>query len=309
MRNHRYLTLVTILLLFSTPAAAVELGKIDINSDLGRPFHAEIPLMLGEGEVMSNLLVELAAPADYRTLNVHRDPAVNMIHADATGDIQGTRIELSSRYPINTPTFSLILKVRYGRASHYKKYSIVLDLPRAGQHLKRPHAVDIVDTEQENQTETESPVTEEKVVAEIETATPATAFQPFDGWARTSRYGPIIYGDTIHIIADRLLIDERYNIRQVMVALFEKNRNKFAEENLNLPLSGSYFDVPTAEEVERLTYEQALAIIAEHDQRWQKLKQQPRYAVMAKAQRNRYSKREHVVEDISGRATEPISDQ
>ena len=76
-----------------------------------------------------------------------------------------------------------------------------------------------------------------------------------------------------------------------MAALFEKNRSRFAEDNLNLPRDGVYLDAPTAAEVERNTPDQALAIVQDHNRRWKELTRQPRYAAIAEAQKNRYSRR------------------
>jgi FimV-like protein len=108
----------------------------------------------------------------------------------------------------------------------------------------------------------------------------------------------MVYGDSIYTIADRLRIDKRYTIKQIMVALFEKNRTKFAEDNLNLPQHGTYLDVPTTEEVELNSYDQALSTVQDHDRRWKELVKQPRYAAVAEAQRTRYSKRARVAEDV-----------
>ncbi len=135
--------------------------------------------------------------------------------------------------------------------------------------------------------------TEEKVTVEA-----SPAFKPFDKWARTSHYGPMVYGDSIYTIADRLRIDKRYTIKQIMVALFEKNRTKFAQDNLNLPQHGTYLDVPTTEEVELNSYDQARATVQDHKRRWKELVKQPRYAAVAEAQRTRYSKRVRAAEAI-----------
>jgi pilus assembly protein FimV len=319
--NHRYLVAIAAaLFLFSTHAGAFELGKIDVVSHLGERFHAEVPLTLDEGEEISKLSVELASPDDYRTLKVHRDPALSLIRTDVTGGNRGGRIKLTSRNLISAPFIMVVLKARYGHATHYQKYPVFLDISRADQPLKRKApfpTVSVNDLKQEppalprgDDSEGEGSETEEKVTVEV-----SPPFKPFDSWARTSRYGPVVYGDTIFTIADRLRIDKRYTIRQVMVALFEKNRAQFVEENLNLAMHGSYLDVPTAEEVERLSYEQALSIIEEHDQRWKELMKQPRYAAIAEAQKTRYSKRMRVAEDIkaaraaSGMAATPVSDQ
>lgn len=299
---------------FATSASAVSLGKIDVASHLGEPFYAEVPLSLDEGEVISTVYVELATPADYRILEVYRDQALNAIRADVENDSRGTRIELTSRSAMDAPFFNLVLKVRQGRATHYKKYPVFLDLPRAAQPAKQAAplpSVTVEDAEQAPVVATVVPVqpmVEQEVAAE-ETSAASTTFKPYDGWARTSHYGPMVYGDTLSTVADRLRVDSRYTRNQVMVALFEKNRSKFEQDNVNLIQAGTHLDVPMAEEIERIRPEQALSVIKEHNQRWRELIKQPRYAAVKEAQETRYSKRVRIGKAATGAASAPVSGQ
>lgn len=299
---------------FATSAAAVSLGKIDVASHLGESFYAEVPLFLDEGEVISTVYVELATPADYRILEVYRDQALNAIRADVENDSRGARIELTSRSAMDTPFFNLVLKVRLGRATHYKKYPVFLDLPRAAKPVKQASplpSVTVEDAEQAPSVAAVAPVqpmVEEQVVAE-ETAAPTTTFKPYDSWARTSHYGPMVYGDTLYTVADRLRVDGRYTRNQVMVALFEKNRSKFEQDNVNLIQAGTHLDVPLAEEVERIRPEQAFEVIKDHNKRWKELVKQPRYAAVKEAQETRYSKRVRVGKTAAGVASAPVSGQ
>jgi pilus assembly protein FimV len=317
LRNHRYLAIATVLFLFSAPAAAVELGAINVGSHLSEAFHAEVPLALNAGEDLSKLSVEVAAPAEYRILKVHRDQALNAIRTDVEWNGRGSRIVLSSRYLIDAPFFILVLKVRYGHATHYKKYPIFLDAFHAAQPAKAVSAETV--KERHAVAAVPSPATslmiEDSATEEKATHETSSAFKPFDSWARTSHYGPIVYGDSIHTVADRLRIDERYTIKQVMAALYEKNRSKFAQDNLHLVLYGAYLDVPMAGEVEQRSYDQALSMIQDHNRRWKELVKQPRYAAIAEAQKTRYSKRERVAGAVqaakaaSGMPATPVSGQ
>ena len=306
--------LIFAIVAFASSASAVSLGKIDVASHLGEPFYAEVPLSLDEGEVISTVYVELATPADYRILEVYRDQALNAIRADVENDSRGTRIELTSRSAMDAPFFNLVLKVRQGRATHYKKYPVFLDLPRAAQPAKQAAPLPSITVEDAAQAPSVAAVTpvqsmvEEEVVAE-ETAAPSTAFEPYDGWARISHYGPMVYGDTLSTVADRLRVDARYSRNQVMVALFEKNRSKFEQDNVNLIQAGTHLDIPMAEEVERIRPEQALSVIKEHNQRWRELTKQPRYAAVKEAQETRYSKRVRIGKAATGVASAPVVGQ
>lgn len=306
MRNSCFATLAhlalpALLILFTAPAAAVELGDIEVDSRLGMPFRATVPLSPAAGEDMAELFVDLASPNDYKALNVRRDAAINLIKAEQVSDSRGNRIELSSQYPMQAPYFTVVLKVRYQRATHFKGYPVTLDSPLSPRSAKQPTATPTVvvgpaerlesrpPAPPADRTETEQGETVQTTWTETETV--AIPFKPFDGWARTGRYGPTVQGDMLRVIADRLRIDERYTVSQVMVALFEKNRSNFGEQNLNLPTPGSTFDVPTAAEVARLTDAQAAEVVAEHERRWRELQKQPRYAAIAEAQQKRYSHR------------------
>jgi len=305
--------LIIAMAVFSTHAGAVALGKIDVASHLGEPFYAEVPLTLEEGEVVSSVFVEMAAPADYRVLEVYRDQALNQVRADVERDSRGTRVELTSKNVIDAPFFNLVLKVRYGRATHYKKYPVFLDLPRASAPVKKATSLPAV-TVDEAAAEAASPTVTaiepmpaDASIGDSTTEGRVTAFKPHDQWARTSHYGPMVYGDTISTVADRLRVDERYSRNQVMVALFEKNKSKFEKDNINLIQAGTHLDVPMADEVERIAPDQARQVIKDHNQRWRELVKQPRYAAVKEAQETRYSKRVRVGKAASGVATAPVS--
>lgn len=268
------------------------LGDITVASHLGEPFHAAIPLTLDAGETVN---VGVAAPADYRSLGVRRDHALNGIRVDIVAD---NRIELSSSAPVDAPFLTLVLKVRGKQTTRFKTYPVFLDPAHSGTPLGRQNPAPEIKAGEPEQaavataSASRTPALQPAAGAGG-TAEPvsAHAFMPFDGWARTSHYGPIVRGDTLDVISKRLRIDERYTFNQVMAALFEKNRDRFAENNLNLPRDGAFLDVPTAAEVERNTPGQALAIVEDHERRWKELQKQARYAAIAKAQRERYSKR------------------
>jgi len=291
-------------------AQAVSLGKIEVASHLGEPFYAEVPLALEGDEIISRVYVEIAAPTDYRILEVYRDAVLNSLRADVQNDSRGARVELTSRSALDAPFFNLVLKVRYDRATHFKKYPIFLDIPKSikpklsstplpsVQALKSPTGVDTTMPE----------TSAEPMAAVVETAPEESAksgFVPYDGWARISRYGPMVYGDTISTVAERLRVDDRFTLQQVMVALFEKNRARFDQDNINLIKAGTFLDVPAAAEVERITPSQARNVIAEHERAWKELKNQPRYAAVAEAQRTRYSKRVLMGQQANGVASSP----
>ncbi len=261
-------------------AAAVSLGKIEVASHLGEPFFAQIALHLTADESLSRDAVSVATPTDYNIFEVYRDDVVDQISVNLVHSQQGDQIRLESKQPIHQPFFNLILKIRAGRVSRFKKYPVMLDLPTvAAASLAQP-------------------ATSPKSTASAPEA--ASSASGVSNWARIQRYGPIVHGDTLSTVAERLRVDQRYSRKQVMVALFEKNRSAFDQQNMNLMKADSFLDVPTAAEVERHDRTAAAEIYATHAKAWQQLKHLPRYAKEAEAQKHRYTTRISVGEMAVG---------
>ena len=299
----------TAALLSSAVVHAASLEKIEVGSHLGEPFYAEVPLKLEAGESVTRLFIEIAAPADYKIFEVYRDPVLSSIRADVASDKRGARVKLSSRTSIKAPFFNLVLKVRYGRVAHFKKFAVFLEPPKsiqtAAQKAPQPTVQAIEQTSVvDSASVADSSDTDSSSEAEASATTEADA--SFDGWARTDRYGPIVYGDMLSTVAARLRLDKRYKPSQVMAALFEKNKDKFDSENMNMLKAGSFLDVPTAAEVEQRSAKEAYTLFANHEKQWKELTQKPRYAAVAEAQRTRYSKRVSIGGQAKGAASAPV---
>ncbi len=300
--------LIVCLFLGISQARAVALGKIDVTSHLGEAFFAEIPMQLGKNKAVSHVFAGLATPAEYRTLEVYRDPVLKVIHSEVRDDSRGARVEFSSSSVVNAPFFDLILRVRYGHATQFKKYPVFLNLPQAEPvRTKMPSNVSVAGS-QANTGGNIQP--RGSAVAEQSTAEAGSARRApglYSGWARTGRYGPMVYGDTIRTVALRLRADHRYTLPQVMMALFSKNRKKFSRGNVNLINAGTWLNVPTASEVEEMTPSDARKSLARQMRDWSALKKQPRYTAISEAQKNRYKTRVRMGRMAVGIASVPTS--
>jgi len=297
-----------LLVCVSGVAQAASLGKIEVTTPLGKPLYAEVPLQLKSNELASKVFIEIAAPADYKIFEVYRDPVLNSIRADVASDTRGARVKLTSRVALQSPFFNLVLKVRYGRVSHFKKYAVFLDaaepIARIADQTPVPHAEVIPSVEAHTRkpasVSAESAgqvlITKQDVLAatDMQAAQHPTVYQ---GWARTEKYGPIVRGDSLSIVAQRLRVDQRYSSSQIMVGLFEKNKTSFNQNNLNLIKANSFLQVPSAEEVEQHSKSEAYRIILEHRKAW---KNEPRYAAESEVQRQRYSPRVGMGERAEG---------
>ncbi|MDX8413206.1 MAG: FimV/HubP family polar landmark protein [Mariprofundales bacterium] len=281
----RVIIIAAMLIMQPLAASAVSLGRIDVASHLDETFFAEIALNLDADESLSSIFVDLASPIEYRFLEVYRDQAIDTLRTTIKQDKRGLRVEIASAKALRSPYINLVLRVRHGRATHFKKFPIFLAL----SSIATPKIVQgkpVITAPQPSAQPIEN-------TAKTNTIQP-DEFTPFEGWARTDRYGPMVYGDTLFTVARRLRTDKRYSVRQVAMALFNKNRDKFSKGNINLIKEGSFLDTPTANEVEALSPSEASAAMIAQTKAWKQLKQQPKFARVAEAQKNRYTKRVRV---------------
>jgi len=303
------------LFLFAASVQAASLEKIEVASRLGEAFYAEVPLKLESNELASKVFVEIAAPSDYKIFEVYRDPILKAIRADVASDKRGVRVELSSRSRIKSPFFNLVLKIRYGRVSHFKKFPVFLDTAKAIQQAATKTPQPTVDAIKQPAPATTPRTSLTKSAGQAfmpeSSAAPVAAakVEPkyYEGWARTDRYGPIVRGDTLSTVAERLRIDYRYTRNQIMMSLFEKNKASFDQNNMNLLKAGAYLNVPTAAEMKQHNKAEASRFLAKQESAWKQLTQQPRYAAEAEAQRTRYTKRISVGEHADGVAAAPVA--
>jgi len=307
------------LLLFSAAVQAASLQQIEVASALGQPLYAEVPLTLDGNELASKVFIDIASAADYKIFEVYRDPVLDHIRADVASDKRGVRVKLTSRIAIPTPFFNLVLKIRYGRVSHFKKFAVFLDSAQSIERIVEQTALpkvqaivpvvtaDTVEQSNSSSASNASQLTasagkalvseQDMQAAKQQLEVSKSGSKKHEGWARTAKYGPIVRGDSLSIVAQRLRTDYRYSINQVMVALFERNNASFQQDNMNLIKVESFLQAPTAAEIEKHSRSEAFRISAEHEQAW---RQQPRYAVEAETQRQRYSNRVSVGEQADG---------
>ncbi|MDQ6993702.1 MAG: FimV/HubP family polar landmark protein [Mariprofundus sp.] len=295
-------------LLFVTNVDGASLGKVEVASHISEPFYAEVPLQMEKDEAVSKVFIEIANSGDYRIFEVYRDSVLNALRADVVSDKRGTRIELTSNALIKTPFFNLILKIRTGRVSYFRKYPVFMDVNKTVKTVSSKKAQLSTVQSPEHSTKVDNPATRSsgELVLPAQTTEDITPVRR-DSWARSAVYGPIVSGDSLYTVARRLRADHRYSIDQVMLALFEKNPNNFDKNNINLLKAGGTLKVPSAADVERNTKSKANRLVANHSRAWNKLTKEPHYAAVAEAQRSRYNKRVGIGKKAEGSALAPVS--
>lgn len=213
-------------------AVALGFGKLMLNSHLNEPLDAEVSLLLGASEKPDQVRVELASENEYRQMGLSWQPDLDRVRVTKPEQqANGPVIHLYSAGTIHAPILSIVLKAtRAGRGTYFRQYRLLLD------------SVEAVAVTRREQQPTVLPLRPQAEAAPLL----STSVAADDGWSRRLRYGPIRSGESLGRIAQRLRKDKRFNNRQVMLALYDKNRQAFTDGNINQLKEGAWLDVPAA---------------------------------------------------------------
>ncbi|TLS65636.1 hypothetical protein FEF65_12475 [Mariprofundus erugo] len=222
-------TLLTVFCLLPLTAAALGFGAISLKSHLNEPLEAELSLMLGSAEAIDQVRVELANEMEYRQMGLYRNPELAKVQvARLEHSSHGAVVRLFTTAPVHSPILSIVLKVsKAGRGTYFRHYRLLFDA-------------------------VETPVARSPLVVPLQDSAASVAAvdrNEGDEWARVSRYGPVQPGESLGRIATRLRKDDRFNNRQVMLALYDKNLQEFVSGDINNLKQGSWLNVPDGEVV------------------------------------------------------------
>lgn len=128
-KNHKMKALGA--LVFSAwvlPAAALDLGRLQILSGMGEPLRAEIEVAQATPEELRTLRAQLASPGAFSQAGMEFNPALNGVTASLQNRPNGTPvITLNGRAPIQENFIDLILEAQTSTGKLTKNYALLLN--------------------------------------------------------------------------------------------------------------------------------------------------------------------------------------
>jgi Tfp pilus assembly protein FimV len=209
-------------------AHGFSVGEIELQSRLGMPFVAEVPLQMKPHERGEGFVVVVGDEADYEAERLPRAPAIADLWPTVLmgpPDI----IRIVSKKAMGTAQFDLVLLVRTGQVTIVRNYAIALPPPPPSEMIaSHPSA----------------PVTPRQLQAAV----------PASDWTSPlpARYGPVLPGESLYKIMKRLEVPEPL-IWPVAVLTWKHNAKRFVRDNMHGLRSGAYLDLPPDLEAELQT--------------------------------------------------------
>ena len=213
-------------------AHAANLGKLSVFSSLGEPLNAEIDVHLNSPEEFDTLVAAIAAESIYKDQGVERsaiqsDIKMMVLRKDDNQAI----VRLSTAQAVSDAFLDMIIFLTWKGGALWREYTLLLD-PSASS----------------------AATVSNPTVAAVKSAESNTS--P-DGNAKTDIASVVVKkGESLSAIAKRLLSQD-VNLDQMVLALYNTNKEAFDGQNMNRLKIGSTLKVPPHAAVQALDVAEA----------------------------------------------------
>jgi pilus assembly protein FimV len=280
-------------LMLSMPYAGVAdaagLGRMNVLSQLGQPFAAEIDLVNVSKEELATLKANLAPPAAYQASNLQFNPALNALRLSVERRANGNPyVKATSFRPVSEPYLDLLIELSWQGGKIVREYSALLDPP--GMQAPAPAVTAPVVAAPAVAPPPPAPAAEAApaspppaaasapapaaparaarapVARAPARAAPAAPVAPAAPAARASQYA-VRQGDTLSGIA-RSVRPEGISLEQTLMGLYRANPDAFSNKNINQLHAGKILNVPEREQLAAIEQGSAAQEVRVHASNW-----------------------------------------
>jgi pilus assembly protein FimV len=264
---------------------AAGLGKLNVDSGLGEPLKAQIDLLSVTPDELSSLTAVIASEEAYAVQGIPRLGVHSSIKVELAKNPDGSPVlRLRSLQPIDDPYLDMLIQVDWASGRLLREYTILLDPPgykqtvneepvtksainkpytAAGTNVSTEANAGMYEVPQRLVDKSKS----KKKVSAPSSDTSQNAQKETTAAVNDSSELTTQRGDTLSSIAKEVST-EGVSLDQVMLGLFEANKNAFAGGNMNRLKVGQIIRVPSKEELAAVDSRQAKNEIKVHASNW-----------------------------------------
>lgn len=224
-------------------AHAAGLGKLTVYSAIGQPLNADILIEATPDELRS-LSAKLASPAAFKEAGIDFVPSLAGLHMNVAKSGSGEPVlRLTSASPLNEPFMQFLVELNWTSGRMVREYTFLLDPP---EMLKMTKPVPLVAPA--------SPVVKTLSPAPAIAKTVSSTGMSMATTAKKNESADEVAvkrGDTLNKIASEYKADA-VSLDQMLVALFNSNRDAFIGGNMNRLRAGKILKLPDAESIAKV---------------------------------------------------------
>ncbi len=265
--------------LWLSTVSALGLGEIDVRSRLNQRFVASIPLSALAADEAESVRVALASNAEFDRAGIERGDYLSTLTFNVVND-GNPRIEISSSQVVREPFLNFLLSVNASSGRLLREYTVLLDPPGVGaapesaRPIPVPAPAPVSSPSEFYQTaeEAKRPVVSASAPAASKPAPALTPVPAASGAAAPApvaaptalgegEYGPVQSGETFWSIASRLRPEAGVTMDQMLLAIYENNRESF-DGGINGLRRGAVLKVPSPDSIRAVSPAAAKAEVA-----------------------------------------------
>ena len=240
--------LAACLVLMPFSGFAAGLGKLSVSSSLGEPFKAQIEVLSVSPDEIGSLVATMASEDTYVAQGIARLDIHSNIEIELAQNPDGTPIlKLHSSQPVNDSFLDMLIQLDWASGRLLREYTILLapsDLkvtPDEASSL--PNALPSVEV-------SDQPVASSGGALAVDA--PNFTTKP---------------GDNLNAIAKQLQVDG-VSLDQMLIGLFDNNKQAFIQGNMNRLKVGKIIKVPSHDNLVAIDERQAKQLVQVHTANW-----------------------------------------
>ncbi|WP_341936993.1 FimV/HubP family polar landmark protein [Marinimicrobium sp. C2-29] len=254
-------------LLVSQPGYAMGLGESELKSALNQPLQADIELTNLRGLDENEIIVRLASNEDFERAGLERLEYYSQLRFEVMLDHEsGPIVRVTTREPVREPYLNILVEARWASGRLLREYTFLLDLPTYDDD-RRTQPVEAARADSGRDTASGSRRESPQQGARRDRAPEPEARRGTAGEG-SNTYGPVGDSDTLWEIALQVRPGRDVSVQQTMLAIQRKNPEAFINGNINLLREGQVLRLPSRDEIQGQSQQQALREVADHNRQW-----------------------------------------
>ncbi|MDX1519356.1 MAG: FimV/HubP family polar landmark protein, partial [Gammaproteobacteria bacterium] len=249
-------------------AAALGLGKLDLNSALNEPFDARIQILSASVEELDSMKAGLASPEAFDRAGIPYGFGLSQLKFEIRETEEGPDyIRVYSTDAIREPFLNFLLEVNWSQGRLFREYTVLLDPPTYDPNRKRTELAPAPVQAAPGYGEVR-PIEDNQVTYDLEyTPSAAPRVSPAISYSGGD-YGPTATGDTLWSIASAMRPDSSVSVQQMMIALLRANPEAFIGNNINGLKRGQILAMPDEAAINSVSKTQAIELAKSQNNAW-----------------------------------------
>lgn len=272
--------LAVLLGLWGSDASALSLGRITVQSALGEPLKAEVDVLDINADEAASLVIRVATPEAFKAAGLEYNPAMSSLKLALQRRADGKAyILLSGDRAISDPFVDMILETRWNTGRIVRDYTLLFDPPSlrdANRAVVAPNATPTAPVVAAQATGPAPAPAIRQVPAQPASPPQAVAQpapRPPPPQAATIAPAPVASGQSLTVRAGDTAggiaaanKPASVSLDQMLVALLRANPSAFINSNINRIKAGVVVDLPTAEQANSVSAQEARGLIIAQSQ-------------------------------------------